>query len=358
MSWTQPPMPSGAEAAAARRAAAVGGHLRPGTSRDRQFRVAVLGAAGGIGQPLALLLARSPLVGSLHLYDLRGTPGVGADLGHVDGGAAVRAFEGPGELARCLEGCDVVVVPAGVPRKPGMTRDDLFNTNAGIVRDLAAAVGRHCPAAFLAVISNPVNATVPVAAETLRQAGRFDPRRLFGVTTLDVVRANAFLGQQLGMDPRGIDVPVVGGHAGKTILPLFSQARPAVQLAPAERARLTTRVQNGGTEVVEAKAGAGSATLSMAHAAHRFTESCLRALRGEAGVVECAYVASEVTELPFFASRVRLGRAGVEEFLPLGPLLPFEQEALQEAKAALAGSIEKGLGFAKKRGDGVMMAPA
>ena len=85
-------------------------------------------------------------------------------------------------------------------------------------------------------------------------------------------------------------MPVIGGHSGNTILPLLSQTTPRNSLPMEKVKALTHRIQNAGTEVVEAKAGTGSATLSMAAAAHRFAESCLRALNGESGVVECAYV--------------------------------------------------------------------
>jgi malate dehydrogenase len=105
----------------------------------------------------------------------------------------VRGFLGQGQLNAALEGCDLVVIPAGVPRKPGMTRDDLFNINAGIVKTLVEGVVKSCPKAILAIISNPVNSTVPIAAEVLKKAGVYDPKRLFGVTTLDVVRANTFV---------------------------------------------------------------------------------------------------------------------------------------------------------------------
>lgn len=76
-----------------------------------------------------------------------------------------------------------------------MTRDDLFNTNASIVRDLAKAVAEVSPKAFVAIISNPVNSTVPIASEVFQKAGVYDPNRIFGVTTLDIVRANAFVGE-------------------------------------------------------------------------------------------------------------------------------------------------------------------
>lgn len=152
----------------------------------------------------------------------------------------------------------------------------------------------------------------------------------------------------MGLDPREVDVPVVGGHAGVTILPLLSQVKPPCSFTPEETDYLTSRIQNGGTEVVEAKAGAGSATLSMAYAAVKFADACLRGLRGDAGVVQCAFVASQVTELPFFASKVRLGRTGINEIYPLGPLNEYERVGLEKAKKELAESIQKGISFIKK----------
>ncbi|XP_052198096.1 malate dehydrogenase, glyoxysomal-like [Diospyros lotus] len=312
------------------------------------FRVAILGAAGGIGQPLALLMKMNPLVSVLHLYDVVSTPGVTADISHMDTGAVVRGFLGPKQLEDALTGMDLVIIPAGVPRKPGMTRDDLFNINAGIVKILCEGIAKCCPNAIVNLISNPVNSTVPIAAEVFKRAGTYDPKRLLGVTMLDVVRANTFVAEVLGIDPRDVDVPVVGGHAGVTILPLLSQVKPSCSFTPKEIEYLTARIQNGGTEVVEAKAGAGSATLSMAYAAVKFADACLRGLKGDAGVVECAFVASQVTELPFFATKVRLGRTGIQEIYPLGPLNEYERFGLEKAKKELAASIQKGISFINK----------
>ena len=86
---------------------------------QNQARVAVLGASGGIGQPLALLLKNNRNVSELALYDILNTPGVAADLSHCSTRARVTAYNGPDQLADCLKGCEVVVIPAGVPRKPG-----------------------------------------------------------------------------------------------------------------------------------------------------------------------------------------------------------------------------------------------
>lgn len=106
-------------------------------------KVAVLGAAGGIGQPLSLLLKMNPLVTKLSLYDIVNTPGVAADLSHINTPAQVSGHKGPDALGAALKGADVVVIPAGVPRKPGMTRDDLFNINAGIVKTLAEGAAKY-----------------------------------------------------------------------------------------------------------------------------------------------------------------------------------------------------------------------
>jgi malate dehydrogenase len=101
--------------------------------------------------------------------------------------------------------------------------------------------------------------------------------------------------------------------------------------------------------VVQAKAGAGSATLSMAFAAARFADACLRAMAGEGGVVECAFVASGLTSLPFFASPVRLGRGGAEAVQPIGPMNDLEQRNYDAMLSELGGSISKGVEFAQRR---------
>lgn len=292
-----------------------------------------------------------PRVSHLALYDVQGTAGVAADLSHIDSPAAVSAHTGDAELGAALHAAALVVIPAGVPRKPGMTRDDLFAINAGIVAGLTAACARYCPKALIAIISNPVNSTVPIAAETLKRAGVYDPRRLFGVTTLDVVRARTFVAEAVGAARGSVDVPVVGGHAGATILPLISQATPRVTLPDATLAALTARIQDAGTEVVQAKAGKGSATLSMAYAAARFASSCLAALAGATGVVECAYVECHDAPggAPFYARRVEIGPEGVSRYLPIGPLSAAEQAAVAGAHGELVAQIEKGVEFVAKK---------
>ncbi len=306
------------------------------------MKITVLGAAGGIGRPMSMLLKFYLPPGSeLTLYDISPvTPGVAKDLSHVPTAARVQGFCGD-DPDEALEGADAVLVPAGVPRKPGMTRADLLDVNAGIVVKLVTEAARVCPQACVGIITNPINQIVPLAARLREELGVGDPRKLFGVTTLDTLRAMTFIAESRGGDPRDVQVRVVGGHSETTILPLLSQVRGAA-FGNREVESLTARIRKAGTEVVEAMAGGGSATLSMAAAGCHFALALMRGLAGEEDVEHCAYVQGDGTHARFFAQPVRLGRNGAEEFLPLGPLSIFEQTSLEALLPVLHRDIKEG----------------
>jgi malate dehydrogenase len=171
--------------------------------------------------------------------------------------------------------------------------------------------------------------------------------RLFGVTTLDVVRSSRFLGEIKNKDPKDIEVTVVGGHSGVTIVPLLSQTSIGKDVKGEEYKALVKRIQFGGDEVVQAKAGTGSATLSMGFgtspqssehepnwrlAGARFANSLIRALNGESGVVEPTFVKSPLYEkegVEWFASNVELGTEGVKNIHPVGSMSAEEEELLK-----------------------------
>ncbi|CAE8635030.1 unnamed protein product, partial [Polarella glacialis] len=196
------------------------------------FKVCVCGGAGGIGQPLSLLMGLDPNVKELCIFDLSVAmvppAGVAADLGHLERKNTVTGYQMDigqkpvDHLQECLTGCHLVLIPAGMPRKPGQSRDDLFKINADIAKGIVEACSKYCPGAMLGLVVNPVNSIVPAMAELYKKKG-LDPMKIVGISTLDVVRANKFVGIETGKNPNFINVPVIGGHAGKTILPLFSQ---------------------------------------------------------------------------------------------------------------------------------------
>ncbi|WP_334471635.1 malate dehydrogenase [Arsenophonus sp. PmNCSU2021_1] len=312
------------------------------------MKLAIFGAAGGIGQALALLLKNKLPSGSeLSLYDIAPvTPGVAKDLSHIPTDVKVIGFAGE-DPTPALDGADVVLISAGVARKPGMDRSDLFNINAGIVRNLIEKVAQSCPKALIGIITNPVNTTVPIAAEVLKKAGVYDRNRLFGVTTLDIIRSNTFVAELKGKKPQEIEVKVIGGHSGVTILPLLSQIAN-VSFTEQEAEELTKRIQNAGTEVVKAKAGGGSATLSMGQAAARFGLSLIDALNGKENIIECAYVESDGEYARFFAQPIRLGKNGIEERLPINIMNKFEKNKLENMLETLNEDIKLGEDFINK----------
>merc|ERR1712061_736159 len=249
------------------------------------------------------------------------------------------------KLEECLTGCHLVLIPAGMPRKPGQTRDDLFKINADIAKKIVSACAKFCPEAVLGMIVNPVNSVVPAMAELYKKKG-LDPLKIVGITTLDVVRANKFVGEITGKNPNYVNVPVIGGHAGTTIMPVFSQDKVAKTIDAEKIPDLDKHVQNAGTEVVEAKGGKGSATLSMAYAGARFGKAVLAGLSGRKRT-ECAYCKSDITDLPYFTQKVVFGEGGIVKVLPLGELNEYETKRLDEAKAQLKTEIETGLKYAE-----------
>ena len=316
------------------------------SSPPKLFKVAVLGASGGIGQPLSLLLKLNPRIGQLNLYDIEKAAmpakGVAADVTDVDTIARVQGFAGESDLSKALANADVVVMAAGVPRKPGMTRDDLFKINAGIAKHLAEAIKLHAPAkCIVPIITNPVNSVVPIVNGVL-----CSNRQVVGITTLDVVRASRILGEKLGKDPKFVKVPVVGGHAGETIVPLFSQSVPSSSgISQADIEKMDKQVQDAGTVVVEAKSGAGSATLSMAYAASKFVDSILRGLGGEKNVVECCYAAVDNSK-QYIAAPFTLCETGLGKMHAFDKNInAYEQKRVAEAKKKLESDIRVGMDF-------------
>ena len=219
---------------------------------------------------------------------------------------------------------------------------DLFKTNASIVRDLAKAAALYSPNAKMLIISNPVNSTVPIVAEVFKARGVYNPKRLFGVTTLDVVRASRFISEIKKSDPANERITVAGGHSGVTIVPLLSEKYP--DITGEARDALVKRIQFGGDEVVQAKEGAGSATLSMAFAGARMANALLRARCGESGLTEPAFVESPLYKsqgIEFFASEVEFGPEGVKTIHPLPKTNEYEDKLIHAALQDLRANITK-----------------
>ena len=173
-----------------------------------------------------------------------------------------------------LSGAIAVGALLGLPsqRRPGGVRVHTLVSLGAAVFCLAAreVTGGDGDAVPRTVQSIALGAGFLGAVMVLKAKNVFNPQRLFGVTTLDIVRAETFVAGLTGeKQPQNLTVPVIGGHSGETIVPLFSKIQPSSSIPDDKYDALVNRVQFGGDEVVKAKDGAGSATLSMAYAGFR-----------------------------------------------------------------------------------------
>ncbi|WMY96370.1 MAG: malate dehydrogenase [Arsenophonus sp.] len=304
------------------------------------MKIAILGAAGGVGQALALLLKNQLPSGSkLHLYDIKpGISGIAKDLSHIPTNVIVIGFAAD-HITSALRNVNIVLITAGISRKKKIQRSELLSTNAKIIYNLIENVAQKCPEALIGIITNPINTIVPLAAQVLKKFGAYDKNKLFGITTLDVMRANTFVAELKNKNPKEIEIKVIGGHSAETILPLLYQIKD-IKLTEEEIKILITRIKNAGAEVIHSKAGIGSATLSMGQAAARFCLSLVYALNGKSNIIECAYVDSDNQYSQFFAQPILLGCSGIEERLPINLNNPYEKKQLEHVLKKLKKEIE------------------
>ena len=296
-------------------------------------KIALIGA-GNIGGTLAHLAAAKAL-GDVVLFDVvEGVPqGKALDLAQC---GPVEGFDvnlkGTNDYAD-IAGADVIIVTAGIARKPGMSRDDLLSTNAKIVGDVAAKIRDTSPQAVVIVVSNPLDAMVQ---RTFQVTG-FPPQRVIGQAgILDTARYRAFLAMELGVSVEDISAMLLGGH-GDTMVPIPSCTSvggiPVTQLiAPDRLESIVTRTRNGGAEIV-ALLKTGSAYYAPAAATAQMVEAVVR---DKKRIVPCAaYCDKEYGVGGYFVGvPVILGSAGIEKIIELD-LLPGERAAFDKSIAAV-----------------------
>jgi malate dehydrogenase len=244
-------------------------------------KIALIGA-GQIGGTLALLAGLKQLGDVLLVDVVEGVP-QGKALDIVQGSAIEGydvAVKGSNDYAD-IEGADVVIVTAGIPRKPGMSRDDLIGVNAGIVKTVGEAIKNHCPQAFVITITNPLDVMVWV----MREACGLPPPRVVGMAgILDSARFRYFLAQEFGVSVEDVTAFVLGGH-GDTMVPLVRYSTVAgiplpdlVKMGWTTQKRLeqvVQRTRDGGGEIV-GLLKTGSAFYAPASSAIQMAEAYLR----------------------------------------------------------------------------------
>jgi malate dehydrogenase len=302
-------------------------------------RLTVIGA-GNVGATVAMRVAEKELADVVLIDVLEGVPaGKALDLAeaspierHDARITGVTNDYGP------AEGSDIVVITAGIPRKPGMSRDDLLSTNAGIMKSVVTEIAKVAPRAILIVVTNPLDAMCHVALDT----SGFDKTKVVGMAgVLDSARFRTFIAMELNVSVENTHAFVLGAH-GDTMVPLprYSSVAgiPITELMSAERIEaIVERTRKGGGEIVSLLK-TGSAFYAPASAATEMAEAilkdkkkilpCVTYLQGEYGIHDL-----------FIGVPVKLGSAGVEEIIEI-KLTAEEHEALQKSARAVQGLVD------------------
>jgi malate dehydrogenase len=303
-------------------------------------KITVVGA-GHVGETQALRLAEAQLAREVVVVDiLEGIPqGKALDLyesGPVVGfDTRIIGTNGYDEAA----GSEIVVITAGIPRKPGMSRDDLLATNAGIVRAVSEEVKKGCPDAIIIMVSNPLDVMTYVAKETTG----FPANRVFGMAgVLDTARFRTFIAEKVGVSVEDIQALVLGGH-GDTMVPLVSYTTiagiPLTQFLDTETIdALIDRTRKGGAEIV-AYLKEGSAYYAPSAAATQMVEAitldkkrilpCAAWMEGQYGISDT-----------YLGVPCKLGRGGVEEIVEVD-MTDDEHAALKTSADHVRGTIAK-----------------
>jgi malate dehydrogenase len=296
-------------------------------------KTTVIGA-GNVGATTAQRLAEKQLCDVVLIDIIEGVPqGKALDLAEA---APIEKHDakiiGKNDYAEAKDS-DIVIITAGIPRKPGMSRDDLISTNAGIVKNVTEQVIRQAPEAILIIVSNPLDAMCHVAFDT---AG-FPKNRVIGMAgVLDSARFRAFIAMELNVSVENTHAFVLGGH-GDTMVPLprFSTVAgiPITELMTPERIdALVQRTASGGAEIV-GLLKTGSAFYAPASAAVEMAEAILK---DKKKILPCAaYLEGEYGYNDLFIGvPVKLGKNGAEEIIEIR-LTDAEKENLDKSAAAV-----------------------
>jgi malate dehydrogenase len=295
-------------------------------------KITVVGA-GNVGATTAQRLAEKELSKEIVLVDIQeGIPeGKGLDQWES---APIEGFDtrvtGTNGYEKTV-GSEIIVITAGIARKPGMSRDDLLNTNAGIVKQVSENIRDTSPDAIIIMVSNPLD----VMAYVAKKVTKFPRERVIGMAgVLDTARYRSFIALELDVSVRDIQAMVLGGH-GDTMVPLISYTSvsgiPVTQLMPIEKLRaIVDRTRNGGAEIVKFLK-TGSAYYAPSSAAVQMCEAivldqkrilpCAAWLEGEYGMSGL-----------FLGVPCKLGRRGLEQII--------EVELTADEKAQLAHSAD------------------
>lgn len=313
---------------------------RPFLNFHRNYQVSVIGASYPLGQSISYLLKQHPLIHRLTMYGApEETCGVAMDVYHVPRQAQVEGWSGRMEFA--LKCSEIVVVACGQPKRANQTESDQFKQNADSVIHTMQEIVAHSPKAFVVVATDPINQTVPLATKVLSAGNCYDKGKVFGVTGLDTLRAQTWVGGLYQIPPDYIKVPVVCGHSPKTAVPLFSHIVPRFGIHNSIAGMMTENIRNDDNRVAALEGGNGDPTLSSAFATFCTVSAILDALHGDA-VEHVAFVANNDYGTKFYAAPVIITSHGITAMMQYKMVTPLEADYIHQSTEQLFNDVREG----------------
>lgn len=307
----------------------------------RSYQVSVMGGTSEIGQVISLMLRTEPSVTSLVVHDMReNTPGLVLDLSHIPVNSRLMGYCGNSTIDRALKDSDLVLFVGGVIKSPAVTNEAWFEANTTFINNVAGRVGKMSKMPFVGIVTEPINVIVPMAAEIMRCHGAFDPKKLFGITTIDWIRAQTLYATDHKIPPKTCFVPVIGGHSEKTIIPLLSHSRPTMDMRDSEIMQFTRKIQECDAEVSQAKHGLSS-TMSIAYSVVMFVREIFRALNGQRVKVN-AYVENNDFGTSYFSGLVDVDKDGMKGMQRFTKISEYECNLLEKATEQLRKDVARG----------------
>ncbi|XP_034834901.1 malate dehydrogenase, mitochondrial-like [Maniola hyperantus] len=309
-------------------------------------QVSVLGADTTLGQYVALLLKQCPCIKKLRLYEAKDTSSsecnrdlcqVVHDLKHIDTNCLVQAYSCAScELERCLQNSDIVLLLESGNVSMDMPIVDRFNFQAPTVKAYADAIAKECPNAFIIVCTTPIECMVPLIAETLKETGWYNPRKLLGSLAVPEMRASTLAARALCLEPYYVHVPCVCGTEGPTLVPLFSKALQYFDFSEHNAEMMTRTVRCAASATARADGNYfKAAELSEAHAVAGLVTKVAWALLCKdvprvSGFVETD-PAQVVSPARFIANAVEITGSGITKSLGLPKMSDAEVKQVDDA---------------------------
>ncbi|CAH1395793.1 unnamed protein product [Nezara viridula] len=298
--------------------------------------VALIGANTTFGKITSFLLKQSPVLSKLTLYDEKSLKSFD-DMKYINTPCKVSFVNGREHISEAIKAADIIIIGDDNPKE--MSHEATLVSRVPSFSNYVQQIADHNPNAIIIVATNPVNMTVPLAAEVLRNLGKFDERKLIGMTNVENIKARAILARHLQICPGTIDFPVIGGSTSETSVPLLSNTNPRIPLSKANSQKIICAVKTSATKLHNAEGSQES--LNRSYATAKLVKSIVAGLNGHPTVETVLSYQKIINNADYFSLPVLLGENGIINHMTLPNISQHEKHLLLHAITSMAADSKK-----------------